>query len=132
MGITIVIEIVIVSCFILTVICQKRFITVIRIRNDLMLFEGIRKRIQIIDFNDCIQIQNFRNQMILRQGTPKVDLAVYHHSYYETIDFWGPDKVLDTTDLEQNGCSYDFIDPSILSLDNMQVEDGRLDLEGAA
>lgn len=73
-----------------------------------------------------------RNQMILRQGTPKVDLAVYHHSYYETIDFWGPDKVLDTTDLEQNGCSYDFIDPSILSLDNMQVEDGRLDLEGAA
>lgn len=80
------------------------------------------------DYTDFIS----RNQMILRQGTPKVDLAVYHHSYYETIDFWGPDKVLDTTDLEQNGYSYDFIDPSILSLDNMQVEENRLDLEGAA
>ena len=34
-----------------------------------------------------------RIQMTLRQGTPKVDVAVYHHSYYETIDFWGPDKI---------------------------------------
>ncbi len=73
-----------------------------------------------------------RNQIILRQGTPKVDLAVYHYSYYETIDFWGPDKILDTTNLEQNGYSYDFIDPSILSLDDMQVEDGRLDAAGCA
>ena len=73
-----------------------------------------------------------RNQYILRQGTPKSDVAVYHHSYYETIDFWGPDKILTTEELEQNGYSYDFVDPSALSKENMTVEEGILDPEGTA
>ena len=72
-----------------------------------------------------------RNQYILRQGTAKVDAAVYHHSYYETIDFWGPDKIFMTESLEQNGYSYDFLDPAALDLDNMTVTDGILDAEGA-
>lgn len=72
-----------------------------------------------------------RSQLTLRQGTPRIDVAVYHHSYYETIDFWGPDKILQTDSLEQNGYSYDFISPSTLNLDNMTVENGILDHEGA-
>lgn len=71
-----------------------------------------------------------RIQMTLRQGTPQIDVAVYHHSYYETIDFWGPDKILDTESLEQNGYSYDFVSPSLFELDNMTVENGVLDSEG--
>lgn len=71
-----------------------------------------------------------RNQYILRQGTPKIDAAVYHHSYYETIDFWGPDKIFVTEALEQNGYSYDFLDPAALDLDNMTVRDGLLDADG--
>jgi hypothetical protein len=73
-----------------------------------------------------------RNQYVLRQGTPKVDAAVYHHSYYETIDFWGPEKIFTTECLEQNGYSYDFLDPSVIALDSMSVKDGVLDPEGAA
>lgn len=73
-----------------------------------------------------------RNQYILRQGTPKTDAAVYHHSYYETIDFWGPEKIFTTECLEQNGYSYDFLDPSVISLDSMSVRDGVLDPDGAA
>lgn len=72
-----------------------------------------------------------RNQYILRQGTPKVDLAVYHHSYYETIDFWGPDKIFTTEVLEQNGYSYDFLDPASLDLEQMNVTNGVLDESGA-
>ncbi len=73
-----------------------------------------------------------RNQFILRQGTPKVDLAIYHHSYYETIDFWGPDKIFTTEALEQNGFSYDFLDPASLALDQMNVTNGVLDESGSA
>lgn len=72
-----------------------------------------------------------RIQMTLRQGTPKVDVAIYHHSYYETIDFWGPDKIFKTESLEQNGYSYDFVSPAALQLDNMSVKNGVLDSNGA-
>ncbi len=72
-----------------------------------------------------------RIQMTLRQGTPKVDVAVYHHSYYETIDFWGPDKIFKTESLEQNGYSYDFLSPATINLDNMKVKDGILDKDGS-
>ncbi len=73
-----------------------------------------------------------RNQYVLRQGQPKVDVAVYRHSYYEVIDFWGPDKLFDTTSLEQAGYSYDFVAPATLALDNMVVTDGVLDADGTA
>lgn len=71
-----------------------------------------------------------RLQLTLRQGTPQVDVAVYHHSYYETIDFWGPDKIFKTESLEQNGYSYDFLSPATFKLDNMTVKDGILDSDG--
>ena len=56
-----------------------------------------------------------RNQYVLRQGTPKVDVAIYYQSYYETIDFIGS-KVLfdDGGNLEQHGYSYDFLSPAAL------------------
>lgn len=73
-----------------------------------------------------------RNQYVLRQGVPKVDVAVYRHSYYEVIDFWGPDKLFDTTALEQAGYSYDFVAPATLALDNMVVTDGVLDADGTS
>lgn len=72
-----------------------------------------------------------RTQLALRQGTPRIDVAVYHHSYYETIDFWGPDKIFKTESLEQNGYSYDFLSPATLELDNMVVKNGVLDSDGS-
>ena len=61
-----------------------------------------------------------RNQYILRKGTPKIDLAIYYQSYYETIDFIGSKKIFDDGGiLEQHGYTYDFISPVALTkLDN--------------
>lgn len=73
-----------------------------------------------------------RSQYILRQGTPKVDVAVYRHSYYEVIDFWDPGKLFDTEALEQSGYSYDFVAPATLELGNMTVTDGVLDPDGTS
>lgn len=73
-----------------------------------------------------------RNQYLLRQGEAKVDLAIYDHSYYETIDFIGCQKIYDDGgQLEQNGYTYDFVSPSSFDLENMTVENGRLDAQGS-
>ncbi|MBE6542582.1 MAG: hypothetical protein E7672_09105 [Ruminococcaceae bacterium] len=53
-----------------------------------------------------------RVQYFLQCGTPKIDLAVYRHSYFETIDFNGPEKIINTSLLEQAGFTYDFLSPS--------------------
>ena len=72
-----------------------------------------------------------RNQFILRQGTPKVDLAIYYQSYYETIDFIASKKILDDGgNLEQHGFSYDFLSPAALK--NLSVKNKRLDFDGAS
>lgn len=72
-----------------------------------------------------------RNQFILRQGTPKIDLAIYYQSYYETIDFIGSKKILDDGgNLEQHGFSYDFLSPAALK--KISVKNGRLDFDGAS
>ena len=73
-----------------------------------------------------------RTQYVLRQGTPKEDVAVYRHSYYEIIDFWGPDKILTTETLEQNGYSYDFLSPAALDFPGMAVSGGVLNASGPA
>ena len=73
-----------------------------------------------------------RNQYVLRQGSPKIDAAVYRHSYYETIDFWQPETAFPTSVLEHNGYSYDFIDPSLFEMERMTVENGVLDPKGSA
>lgn len=81
------------------------------------------------DYTDYIA----RNQYVLRQGTPKVDVAVYHHSYWENIDFSGADKVYkDGGALGNNGYTYEFVSPSALSLENAAVSNGRLDPDGPA
>lgn len=72
-----------------------------------------------------------RNQFILRQGKPRVDLAIYYQSYYENIDFMGSKKILDDGGiLEQHGYSYDFISPA--ALEKISVTGKILDAEGAA
>lgn len=72
-----------------------------------------------------------RNQFILRQGKPKVDLAIYYQSYYETIDFIGSKKIFnDGGELEKHGYSYDFLSPETLK--NLSVKNGRLDFDGAS
>lgn len=72
-----------------------------------------------------------RNQFILRQGTPKVDLAIYYQNYYETIDFIGSKKIFDDGGiLEQHGYSYDFLSPAALK--NLSVKNNRLDFDGAS
>ena len=74
-----------------------------------------------------------RNQMVLREGTAKMDLAIMDLRYYETIDFYGASKVYnDSSALEHMGYTYDFISPAALELDNAVVTDGRLDAEGPA
>ena len=72
-----------------------------------------------------------RNQFILRQGKPKVDLAIYYQNYYETIDFIGSKKIFDDGGiLEQHGYSYDFLSPAALK--NLSVKNNRLDFDGAS
>lgn len=74
-----------------------------------------------------------RNQVILRAGTGRIDLAIYHHSYEETIDFCGAEKIYqDGGLLEQSGYTYDFVSPSQLALEWMEVKDGRLFEDGPA
>jgi hypothetical protein len=74
-----------------------------------------------------------RNQQVLREGTAKMDLAIYSLKYWENIDT--DNRVKDYDDdgaLEQAGYSYDFVAPSGFALDNAQVENKRLDAGGPA
>lgn len=74
-----------------------------------------------------------RCQLVLRQGVPRIDLAVFHHSYTEPIDFRQAKKLYDDQgQLEQLGYSYDFIGPATLALPSAAVRDGRLYPEGPA
>ena len=73
-----------------------------------------------------------RNQMVLREGSAKIDLAIYHHCYEETIDFNGAQKLYDDGGLlEQSGYSYDFIGPASFALDSVFVTDRQLAKEQA-
>ncbi len=74
-----------------------------------------------------------RNQMVLREGTAKVDLAICDLRYWETIDYSGASKVYkDNSALEHSGYTYDFVSPAAFELDNAVVTNGRLDAEGPA
>ena len=74
-----------------------------------------------------------RNQMVLREGTAKVDLAIVDLRYWETIDFYGAAKIYnDNSALEHMGYTYDFVSPAALDLDNAVVTNGRLDIDGPA
>ena len=63
-------------------------------------------------------------QFILKQGTPKVDLAIYYQNYYETINFIGSKKIFDDGGiLEQHVYSYDFL--SHTALKNLSVKNSQ-------
>lgn len=81
------------------------------------------------DYTDAIA----RSQYLLRQGTPKVDVAIYHHSYWEPGELSGADKMYkDEGALQRSGYTYEFVSPSGLNLDNAVVDGGRLDPDGPA
>lgn len=69
----------------------------------------------------------------MRAGAPKVDLAIYHHSYEETIDFCGAEKLYkDDGLLEQSGYTYDFVSPSFFQLEEVTLCDHVLCKKGPA
>ncbi len=53
-----------------------------------------------------------RMQQVLQEGRQEVDLAIYRHSYQETLDVCGAEKYLKSTCLESSGYSYDFVSPT--------------------
>lgn len=53
-----------------------------------------------------------RIQQVLQEGKQLVDLAIYRHSYQETLDVCGAEKAFKSTCLEQLGYSYDFLSPA--------------------
>lgn len=73
-----------------------------------------------------------RLQWILRQGKPRVDVAIYHHEY-EGLNYEMNPK---SNPLRKLGYSYEFMSPYLLSICENRLErvDGRLvcDPEGAA
>ncbi|MBD7971212.1 glycosyl hydrolase [Paenibacillus gallinarum] len=73
-----------------------------------------------------------RLQFILRQGRPRVDLAIYRHEY-DGVNY---SMEVECSSLQQAGYTYDYISPVLLQLDNATVEivDGEpvLDSKGAA
>jgi hypothetical protein len=78
-----------------------------------------------------------REQLALRHGRPRVDVAIYRHSFWnhgfpilashEPQDRWFRDEAL-----QRAGYSYDFVGPELLGLPNATVADGRLDTDGPA
>lgn len=63
-----------------------------------------------------------RQQTFLQYGTAKVDLAVYHHSYYENN--LAPDYSMEDM-LETHGYSLDYLSPSLMQPE-LEVKDGML------
>ncbi|PSK85017.1 alpha-L-rhamnosidase-like protein [Murinocardiopsis flavida] len=80
-----------------------------------------------------------REQFVLQQGRPRVDVAVYRHSYWShgfpyTANHSADDHFrwfTDTT-MERLGYTYEFIGPALLDLPGARVAGGRLDPEGPA
>lgn len=80
-----------------------------------------------------------REQFVLQQGRPRVDVAIYRHSYWShgfpyTANHRAEDHFYWFTDttLEQRGYTYEFVGPALFGLPNAQVKNGRLDLDGPA
>ncbi|NJP41520.1 hypothetical protein HCH52_10745 [Oscillospiraceae bacterium HV4-5-C5C] len=73
-----------------------------------------------------------RNQWVLQQGEAKVDLAVYRHSYHETIDFNGTQRLFVADRLEARGYNYEFIGPAALRDAKLSGDGTRLFPDGPA
>lgn len=70
-----------------------------------------------------------RQQLVLQEGEPRVDLAMYRHSYWENPT---ATPLYDDPGLERAGYSYDFVGPSLLEQKSARVSGGRLDADGPA
>jgi hypothetical protein len=70
-------------------------------------------------WNHSATLTNYmaRNQLVLRKGQQKVDLAVYRYG----IDGATHHMVGNPTVIEQTGYSYDYVSPLLLSLENAKV-----------
>jgi len=86
------------------------------------------------NWNTIRQLNTYlaRCQYILRKGQQKVELAIYHHSYMETIDCLGARKLFDSVILEQQGYSYDFISPVHLLEDGIELDGNCIFPKGPA
>lgn len=65
-----------------------------------------------------------RCQHVLQKGRQAVDLAFFHHRYFEPLDCYGAHKLFDSTVLEHRGYTYDFLGPAQLAA--AEVDGGRL------
>ncbi|MHC5560881.1 glycosyl hydrolase [Kocuria sp. U4B] len=78
-----------------------------------------------------------RQQLLLRQGEAKVDVAVYRNSYWDygragNGKLKGKPQYYNDKGLEQSGFTYEFLSPELLDLPTATVHKGRLDAEGPA
>jgi hypothetical protein len=80
-----------------------------------------------------------REQLVLRQGQPQVDVAMYRHSYWDygfplgtTPTFFGecdrPEgcELVNDHTVERAGYTYEFVGPALFDLPGAGVRDGRL------
>jgi glycosyl hydrolase family 106( putative alpha-L-rhamnosidase) len=80
-----------------------------------------------------------REQLVLRQGRPQVDVAMYRHSYWDygfplgsTPVFFGecdrPEgcELVNDHTVERAGYTYEFVGPALFDLPGAGVRDGRL------
>ncbi len=76
-----------------------------------------------------------RNGFILKQGKPKIDLAVFRESYWDNASFTGRDGDIWYKDgglLQDEGYSFDFLSLSNLQTEKAEVSEGRLFADGPA
>jgi hypothetical protein len=86
-----------------------------------------------------------REQLVLRQGRPQVDVAMYRHSYWDygfplgtTPAFFGecdrPEgcELVNDHSVERAGYSYEFVGPALFDLPGATVRGGRLSPNGPA
>lgn len=85
-------------------------------------------------YNDAKALNTWmaRNEQVLKQGTAKVDIAVYMHNYaYHTpqngqLGHWNDPA------LQEAGYTWDYLSPTLLNLPNAKVTNGRLAEDGPA
>lgn len=86
-----------------------------------------------------------REQLVLRQGKPQLDVAFYRHGFWEysyplgtTPSFFGECKrpggceLVNDHTLERAGYTYEFVSPELFDLPTATVRDGRLGPGGPA
>ena len=75
-----------------------------------------------------------RNQLVLRQGEDKTDVAVYMQNYTYPQPYQSNPSLLYWSDpgLQQAGYTRDYLNPTLLQLPNAVVRNGRLAPDGPA